>query len=144
MKIPTVHPRAVFPVLFPLLLLTACGDGSGVQQRTTLGMEAAAEVALPPELQLQLDAGNESFRAGDFEAALAHFAEATRLDPDLAAAWYGIGMTETARGNETEADAAMMEVHRLNPEIPLEHPRAAAPPNPHVLPAPLDENPGSS
>ena len=53
------------------------------------------------------------------------------MDPQLAAAWYGVGMAEEALGNTTSAEKARAEIHRLAPELPVVHPVGVAPPNPH-------------
>jgi tetratricopeptide (TPR) repeat protein len=113
------------------LLAVGCGTESSAE-RTTLGYDSGALAGeLPSELQGHLDAGNEAYRSGEFEVALAHYREAVALDPELAAGWYGVVMAEGAIGNPSGADAARAEVHRLAPELPLEHPVAIAPPNPH-------------
>lgn len=113
----------------------ACG-GDGGHERVPLGqggqggMESPVD-ALPGGLQAQLDSGNAAYRAGDHQTALHHFQEAVRIEPDLAAGWYGVGMTQSALGNAPAADSAMAQVHRLAPTVPLQHPSTDAPPNPH-------------
>ena len=130
----TKNPALLLCILmFAGFVLTACsGDGPG--ERVPLdrmgGSQSAAE-ELPAELQALLDAGNAAYRDREYERAMEHFEEVARLAPDLAAGWYGIGMTHTALGNVEAAESAMMEVHRLAPNIPLQHPRSDAPPNPH-------------
>jgi tetratricopeptide (TPR) repeat protein len=110
----------------------ACG-GDGGHERVPLGqggIESPVD-ALPGELQAQLDSGNAAYRAGDHQVALYHFQQAVRIEPDLAAGWYGVGMTQSALGNAPAADSAMARVHRLAPTVPLQHPSTDAPPNPH-------------
>jgi tetratricopeptide (TPR) repeat protein len=128
-------PVLVGAALFPFVVLGACsGDGAG--ERIPLDrMGGAPEVVeeLPAGLQIQLDSGNAAYRTRDYHAALRHFENAAEIAPGLAAGWYGIGMTQAALGNREAADSAMMEVHRLAPEVPLQHP-GAAPPNPHQNP----------
>lgn len=123
---------AAIPTLMFVGLLAGCGGDGGPQQRTTLGGSVGTlSEGLPVELQLRLDSGNILYRERDYAGALRQFEAATQLDPQLAAGWYGVGMTQSALGNSDDADLAMAEVHRLAPEITLEHPSTAAPPNPH-------------
>lgn len=123
------------------LMLMGCGSGVG-EERVPLESLSGGEVpGLPADLQARMDAGNAAYRMRDYDGALEHFREVVRMEPDLAAGWYGIGMTEAARGNREAADSAMARVHRLAPEIPLEHPTTQAPPNPH--PAPPPPGPGA-
>jgi tetratricopeptide (TPR) repeat protein len=132
--------------LLAIATLAACG-GDGVGERIPLdrmgGTEEAAE-ALPAELQLQLDSGNAAYRAREYDRAIRHFSEVAALAPDLAAGWYGIGMTQMALGNAEAADSAMMRVHQLAPEIPLRHPATDAPPNPHPASPPGTSGGGGS
>lgn len=125
-----------------LLALALAGCGGGGEERVPLESLSGGEVpGLPADLQARMDAGNAAYRMRDYDSALEHFREVVRMEPDLAAGWYGIGMTEAARGNREAADSAMARVHRLAPEIPLEHPTTQAPPNPH--PAPPPPGPGA-
>jgi tetratricopeptide (TPR) repeat protein len=125
------------PLVGALLALGLAGCGGGDQERVPLEALSGGEVpGLPAELQARMDSGNAAYRMRDYEGALGHFREVVRLEPELAAGWYGIGMTEAARGNAAAADSAMARVHRLAPEIPLEHPTTQAPPNPHPAPSP--------
>lgn len=103
-------------------------------------METAAG-SLPAELQEHLDEGNAAYRDGDYDEALGHFQRAVEAEPQLAAAWYGVGMAQKALGDAPAADSAMAEVHRLAPEVPLVHPDPddPAPANPHPAEAPPSE-----
>lgn len=131
-------PYARSPLLLLLLavMLAACGADRGDERVPLDGPSGAQGVVeeLPPELQERLDSANLAFRGGDYSEALRHFEELTSEAPNLAAGWYGVGMTQSALGNAEAADSAMMQVHRLAPEIPLEHPGTTAPPNPHASP----------
>jgi hypothetical protein len=111
------------------IALVGCSNDS--QDRVPLDgtLEEIVE-ELPPELQSQLDSANAAYRDRDYETALVLFERVTDEAPGLAAGWYGIGMTHTAMGNHAAADSAMMQVHRLAPEVPLQHP-SEAPANPH-------------
>jgi tetratricopeptide (TPR) repeat protein len=101
-----------------------CG-GDGGHERVPLDGVGGIEGMvgdLPAEVQLQLDSGNAAYRDRNYARALDHFEEVVRLEPELAVGWYGVGMTHSALGNQEAADSAMARVHRLSPEIPLEHP----------------------
>jgi len=128
-------------VLAILALAAGCGEG-GEAERIPLGGALPEEVLepLPPELQAQLDSGNLAYRERDYPRALRHFEAAVRHEPELAAGWYGVGMTQAALGNAAAADSAMAEVHLRAPSVPLQHPATTAPPNPHPMPT---EDPGS-
>ncbi len=135
--------RMLLATVTAAFLLLGCGDGDS--DRVPLGGEGASpspeEIeALPREIQAQLDSGNAAFRVHDYNEALRHFGVVTEEAPGLAAGWYGLGMTHGAMGNSEAADSAMMRVHELAPEVPLEHPGSSAPPNPH--PAPRSEADG--
>ena len=119
-------------ILLPILATGACqseGDRVPLDQRG--GAQGTVD-PLPPEIQLRLDSANAAYRARDYEEALELFSRVAELAPDLAAGWYGMGMTHGAMGNQEEADSAMMQAHRLAPEIPLDHP-GPAPRNPHQM-----------
>jgi tetratricopeptide (TPR) repeat protein len=130
--------------LLTAVLLAGCGGDQG--DRVPLDGRGAVEPMqvedLPPHIQAQLDSANASYRARDYESALAYFTQVSELAPGLAAGWYGIGMTHSAMGNPEEANAAMMRAHRLAPEIPLEHPTTQAPPNPHPIQPPTSDDDG--
>jgi hypothetical protein len=127
--------------LVTAMLLIGCGGDQG--DRVPLGGPGSVEPMqvedLPPQIQAQLDSGNAAFRARDYDGALSHFTQVSELAPGLAAGWYGIGMTHSAMGNQEEANAAMMQAHRLAPEIPLDHPTGQAPPNPHPIRPPTSD-----
>lgn len=142
-----VLPWIRLPLLSPavagclLLILAACGEGEDT--RVPLDGQEDGEAArvqdLPPEIRTSMDSANAAYRVGNYEEALEHFTEVTRRAPGFAAGWYGISMTQSALGQDAAADSAMMRVHELAPEAPMEHPDVQAPPNPHpVRPAPGD------
>jgi tetratricopeptide (TPR) repeat protein len=120
-------------LILGMILLTGCHQDDG-SDRIPLDSQGGLEEAvedLPEEIQQQLDSANAAYRGQDYEAALQHYGEVTRLVPGLAAGWYGVGMTHMALGNGESADSAMMRVHQLAPEVPLAHPQTEAPANPH-------------
>lgn len=118
------------------LLVAGCAGQD--QERVPLGENQAgtqqAVEDLPEAIQERLNLANTAYRERNYETALRHFTLITEEAPGLAAGWYGVGMTHAAMGNDAAADSAMMQVHRLAPEMPLQHPGAGAPPNPHPSP----------
>jgi tetratricopeptide (TPR) repeat protein len=118
--------------------LLAVGCGGPDQERVPLGEgQATTQQAvedLPEAIQERLNLANTAYRERNYETALRHFTRITEEAPGLAAGWYGVGMTYAAMGDQAAADSAMMQVHRLAPEMPLQHPGAGAPPNPHPSP----------
>jgi tetratricopeptide (TPR) repeat protein len=76
---------------------------------------------LDPAALAALDAGNDAYRAGNYEAALEHYREANQ-DGDVAAAWFGIYMAQLALGNAEAADSAMARAQSLAPGASLIHP----------------------
>ncbi len=135
--------RGVGAMLLFSLALAACGGGTPEEGRKPLnevqqapmsagpgpvsdGGEARASL-LPPEAQVHLDSGNAAYRAKDFRAALAHYREAARMEPDQPATWFGVGMAANALGDKAMADSATAQVERLSPAMqPGAHP--AVPP----------------
>ena len=131
-----LHVALLVPMILATFLLAGCDQDDG-SHRIPLDTEGSLEEVvedLPEEIQQQLDSANTAYRTRDYEGALRHYGEVTRLAPGLAAGWYGIGMTQMALGNGEAADSAMMRVHQLAPEVPLMHPETQAPPNPHPRP----------
>ena len=68
------------------------------------------------------DSGNAAFRAGDHQAALDHFTRAKDLKDDVAAAWFGIYMSQHALGNEEAAQEAFAKAQKISPGATLIHP----------------------
>ena len=83
---------------------------------------AKAEVAAPaPQAesgrarsQSFIDAGNEAYKAADFELALKRYAAAAVADPRDPAAYFGMGMTFTRLTREDEARAAFARAQQLS------------------------------
>jgi tetratricopeptide (TPR) repeat protein len=98
---------------------------------------------VPGDVRARIEHGNAAYRAGDYPAALAHYREATRLEPDEATGWYGVVMAADALGNARLAAEARERVRALNPALdvgghpaPGSHPPVTAP-SPHP-PRPAD------
>lgn len=76
-------------------------------QRTETVDPEAVRAELAPIVAVQLDSGTVAFRARDLEGALRHYRRATELAPDVAGGWFGVYMTERARGNVDAAAEAL-------------------------------------
>ena len=84
----------------------------------------AARFELSAPARAHLDSGNAAYRAKNFEQARAHYDQVTKIDKDAAAGWFGIYMTEQARGNAAAADSALRRVQKQAPGATLVHPKA--------------------
>lgn len=101
------------------LLLTGCGEDDQRTDTVTPDDVRRAREALDPRLVAHLDSGNASMRARDPAAALEHYREATVVDPESAAAWFGVYMAAGALGEEEEAVAALERARDLEPRASL-------------------------
>ncbi|MGZ8379390.1 MAG: hypothetical protein ACXW0Z_19365 [Gemmatirosa sp.] len=72
----------------------------------TTAAPASSPGGLPAEAQALLDEGNAAFRAGQFEAALAHYRAVAERLPTHAAPWYSIHMVAQKLGRTALADSA--------------------------------------
>ncbi len=61
------------------------------------------------------------FNKGDYDAALASFKEASRLNPDLFLAHYNLGVTYGKKGQWDASIDSFKEVIRLEPDIASVH-----------------------
>ena len=75
-----------------------------------------------PAFIAQLDSGNAAFKVKDYERALRHYQNATKIEDDEPAGWFGIYMTELARGNAAAADVALKRAQEHAPGATLIHP----------------------
>ena len=60
-----------------------------------------------------MDAGNQSYRAGDFQQAARRYAAAAVEKPDDAAAFAGLGMSLAKLGRDEDARAAYAKAREL-------------------------------
>ncbi len=112
-----------------MLLATVSGACMPDDQRTeSLDMERARQevASYPPGVAAQLDSGNVAYRGGDYQAALAHYRQATDLGPEVAAAWFGVYMVQHVLGNQPGADSALARVQELQPGATLVPPPGGA------------------
>lgn len=104
----------------PLVLVgTACRP----DDQTTESVDPReVRAALEPAVAAHLDSGTVAFRARDLDGALRHYRTVTELAPDVAAGWFGVYLTEQARGNAAEAAEALERARSLAPGASLLHP----------------------
>jgi tetratricopeptide (TPR) repeat protein len=106
----------MIPALAFALLAAACSQPEG--ERFTVGDEATeAGSRLAPEVQTPIDLGNQAYRAKEYEAALEHYQEATRMAPEEATGWFGVAMAAEALGNDEMATSARAQIGRLAPDL---------------------------
>lgn len=120
-------------------------DSAGAMRSRVVGFARAAActalltalagcgVARPPEeedpaarAQALIEAGNQAYRAGDYELAARRFGAAAVVKTDDAAAYYGLGMALTRLGRDEDARVAYGRARRLTQEQTLKGMEAAA------------------
>lgn len=110
--------------LRPLLPVLACialfsGGCSRPSTRDTAASPPGGATADAPgraRSQAFIEAGNQAYRANDFELALKRYAAAAVADPRDPAAYFGMGMTFTRLKREDEARAAFSKARQLSHE----------------------------
>jgi tetratricopeptide (TPR) repeat protein len=105
-----------------LLAWSATAGCRPEDQRTdTIDLQEALQEreGLDPAVVMHLDSGSALFRAEDHQGALEHYRRATELDPDAAAAWFGVYMAERALGNVEAAAEALQRAQRQVPGATL-------------------------
>jgi len=110
-------------VLFSTAALACRPEDQRTETLDPLGSQTRAE--LPAEVIAQLDSGSAAYREDNFAGALAHYTEATRRGPDVAAGWFGVYMAQTRLGNAAAADSALERARDVAPGATLIHPTAA-------------------
>jgi hypothetical protein len=91
-----------------LLLLVACGSAG---ERSSAGTATPGDVA--PDVLAVLDSANQAYQTGKVELARVQYRDAALRDSTLAAAWFGVFMSERAAGNTAAADSALRRVRVL-------------------------------
>jgi len=96
------------------LTVLLCAGGCAKKSAET---PASAPAAIPgtgrARSQAFIVAGNDAYKAGDFELALKRYASAAVADPRDPAAYFGMGMTFTRLKREDEARAAYARAQQL-------------------------------
>jgi Flp pilus assembly protein TadD len=107
-----------------LLLAVLAGCRPDDQRTDSVGFDAVrrARDEWPAGVAAQVDSGNAAYRAGALDMAAGHFRQAVDLGPSIAAAWFGLYMTEHARGNLAVADSALERARDLAPGASLIRP----------------------
>ena len=110
------------------LVCAACGPDDPLDDMTVSREE------IPEAAAALLDAGNDAFRAADYELAKQHYLAAVSADSTIAAAWYGVAMSERALGNDAAADSVLQRLGAIGATLP--HPDVAdsMPWSPHGSP----------
>jgi hypothetical protein len=98
-------------------------DAGDDQQTGSITPEAMAQARSnwPAGVEAQIDSGNTAYSAQDYDRASRHYRRAAELGPEVSAAWFGIYMSEHARGNIAAADSAMARTRQLVPGASLLH-----------------------
>lgn len=115
--------------LVPLALCTLCTALSlaacsreASQPKIPLGQAQAAPAAqpatdpLPASARGALDQGNQAFRAGHYDVALASYRNAAKAAPGDAAPYFGVLMVAQKLGNKALADSASQAIAARNGE----------------------------
>jgi type IV pilus assembly protein PilF len=103
-----------------LLLLSACvgtrqGGPSGG------GGDIYNETAVTERARAHVDLGAAYLQQGKFEIALSEFNEATKIDPNYAPAYNGLGLVYAALGEDAKADASYQKSIQLQPRSSESH-----------------------
>jgi len=124
-------------IVIPLVLFSAALVGSGCGSDPLDDMTVARD-EIPHEIAVLIDAGNAAFSSGDYETAREHYLGAASRDSTVAAAWYGIAMTERALVNDEAADAALGRLGEMGATAAPHHvagdSAGTSPPSPHGSP----------
>ena len=110
--------RVFFPGLaaaaaLGLAILAGAGCAKKGDESAVRAPEPAAVSSGRERSQAFITAGNDAYRAGDFELALKRYAAAAVADPRDPAAYFGMGMTFTRLKREDEARAAYARAQQL-------------------------------
>ena len=119
----SARPRlALGLALIGVLLVVGCQRSPAERRVTPAANDTTAERR---RSQTFIDAGNDAYRAGQFELALKRYAAAAVADPRDPAAYFGMGMTFTRLKREDEARAAFRRAQELSRrESPGEEPHS--------------------
>ena len=115
---PSLH-RTPLALCATAIVLAACSRQAS-QPKIPLGQTQAPTASqqsadpLPSAARGALDKGNQSFRAGKYEEALAAYREAATAAPNDAAPYFGVLMVAQKLGNKALADSASRAIAARN------------------------------
>jgi tetratricopeptide (TPR) repeat protein len=115
---------STLPLLVVCVALVGCRGHEADDRRTgtiTAADIARARATWPAGVAAQVDSGNAAYSAQDYDRAARHYHRAAELGPDISAAWFGIYITEHARGNVAAADSAMERTRAIAAGASLLH-----------------------
>jgi Tfp pilus assembly protein PilF len=109
--------RPLLPVLACVALLSGgCSRPRAADTATSPPGGTATDSPGRARSEAFIEAGNQAYRANDFELALKRYAAAAVADPQDPAAYFGMGMTFTRLKREDEARAAFSKARQLSHE----------------------------
>lgn len=124
-----------------LMILAVLGCADREEPRVSLGSAAERAVpndavhqgvqdapqqgVLPPAARAALDSGNAAYRAGKYDAALAHYRAAAKAAPGEAAPYFGVYMAANQLGRTQEAAEAQKKISELSGDSAALAPHAA-------------------
>lgn len=124
-----MRPLPLLALVGAAVVWTGCGRDDPLDEMTVVREE------IPHEVAVLIDAGNAAYRAGDYETARQHYRGAASRDSTVAAAWYGVAMSERALGNTAAADSALSRLGDVGATAAPHHtPDSAARLSPHGSP----------
>lgn len=123
----TVKVRVLAVALAAGVGVSACREQPDDQMTGSMSGEAVKAVRAdwPAGVSLQVDSGNDAYKARDYDRARRHYQEALRMAGDMkepkVTAYFGLFMVENAVGDSVAATAAMTQAQALAPEASLMH-----------------------
>jgi tetratricopeptide (TPR) repeat protein len=122
------HRNGAIALIAITSAMLACSSPGSDAPKVPLGQVAPAESAatvavgahaiIGPRAKAALDTGNALYRKKQYDAALAHYREASELAPQHAAPFFGIYMAARATGNTVLADSALAAIRVRNGPLP--------------------------
>ena len=98
--------------LFPLALVLAASLSGGCERKPPPAPPSAESIKL--RAQALIDSGSAAYRGGDYAAAAKRYASAVVVNPEDAAAYYGLGMALAKLGRDDEARVAYAKARELS------------------------------
>jgi type IV pilus assembly protein PilF len=99
-------------------LFSACAT---VGQNNSGNSDIYNETALTARARAHTDLGAAYLQQGKYEIALSEFAEAIQIDPSYALAYNGMGLVQSALGEDAKADASYRKSIELQPSNSESH-----------------------